>query len=65
MTNEEIRKQLEKQLQLLSELSEKEDLALADRLALSAEIRAICQLIFAWASSVCRSDNSTDYSLLQ
>lgn len=48
MTNEEIRKQLEKQLQLLSELSDKKDLTIADRLAISAEIRAICRQVFDW-----------------
>lgn len=48
MSNDEIRKQLEKQLQLLSKLSEKEDLTIADRLAISAEIRAICRQVFEW-----------------
>jgi hypothetical protein len=63
MTNEEIRKQLEKQLQLLSELSEKEELTIADRLAISAEIRAICRQVFEWTNAVYRSDDSTDYLL--
>lgn len=48
MSNDEVRKQLEKQLQLLSKLSEKEDLTIADRLAISAEIRAICRQVFEW-----------------
>lgn len=48
MSNDEIRKQLEKQLQLLSKLSEKEELTIADRLAISAEIRAICRQVFEW-----------------
>lgn len=48
MSNDEIRKQLEKLLQLLSKLSEKEDLTIADRLAISAEIRAICRQVFEW-----------------
>lgn len=60
MTNDEIRKQLEKQLQLLSELSEKEDLTLADRLALSAEIRAICRQVFDWLNTNWRSVEDFD-----
>lgn len=64
MTNEEVRKQLEKQLQLLSELSEKEDLPISDRLAISAEIRAICRQVFDWLNLNCRpAVDPSEYSL--
>lgn len=45
MSNEDIKKQLEKQLEILSELSQK-NIPVADHLAISAEIRAVCNLLF-------------------
>lgn len=46
MTNEDIKKQLEKQLEILSELSQEKELSIADHLAISAEIRAVCNQLF-------------------
>lgn len=46
MSNDEIKKQLEKQLEILSELSQEKELSIADHLAISAEIRAVCNLLF-------------------
>ena len=45
MSGEELKKELEKQLQLLSKLSDEMNLSVQDRLGISAEIRNIVLLL--------------------
>lgn len=51
MSNDEIRKQLEKQLQLLSKLSEKEGLNVDESVAIASMVNTLASnLLFSWAS---------------
>lgn len=51
MSNDEIRKQLEKQLQLLSKLSEKDSLDVDESVAIASMINTLASnLLFSWAS---------------
>lgn len=45
MTDEQLKKELEKQVELLSKLSEKEELTIQERLGISAEIRQLVMLL--------------------
>ena len=45
MEKEDYKKELEKQLQLLSKLSENEDLSVQSRLGISAEIRQLVMML--------------------
>ena len=45
MSKEEIKKELEKQLQLLSKLSDNKDLRVTDHLGITEAIRNVCFLL--------------------
>jgi len=45
MEKEDYKKELEKQLELLSKLSEKEDLSVQSRLGISSEIRQLVMML--------------------
>lgn len=61
MDNKEIKKQLEKQVELLSELSQTVDLKVEERLAISAEVRAICYQLFEFQNVRWVHDEKADF----
>lgn len=50
MSNDEIRKQLEKQLQLLSKLSEKDDLDVDESVKIASMVNTLASNLLLWTS---------------
>lgn len=55
MSNDEIRKQLEKQLQLLSKLSEKDGLDVDESVAIASMVNTLASNLLLWTSAAERT----------
>ena len=55
MSNDEIRKQLEKQLQLLSKLSEEDGLDVDESVAIASMINTLASTLLLWTSAADRT----------